>query len=522
MTLLVVLFAVIGVGGQAGAHTALESSIPADGSAVDGPVGSVELTFNRAVEPVVENFELVDPSGQQVPIASVDQTAPEVITVVPGSALESGDFGAVWSVLSEDGHPVSGSITFAATAPPSTGDPAETSPTDVAPTTVMPDPSAVEDPDGSIDSEAPAALSEALEAATTPSGVSAAEVFAWLVRVLSYSAVLFALGGLIFVLFIHTGPASENRLLTFWIRRAALLILFTTVLSAVARAWVHNNGSFSSVIDPGSYQSALDGQAGFGLAVRALGAMVLLAGVGNSIGENSFGRPTRTSASGGTRKVRTIPRDLEGESGPARVSESTTSAVSVDSVGGDGEEPPGVSGAWGTIGGAVAILVSFLFIGHTATEGPRVVTATTDFIHLLGASAWVGGAAFLAITMWNRRSAAGAGQLSPLVGRFSLMATIALIGVAAAGVVLSVIVLPTVSALWETTFGLILIAKVVVVAAVAAVGARNNYQVVPGLAADPADPTALHSLKQSIAWELFGFALIIALTAALVSSSATP
>jgi copper transport protein len=106
------------------------------------------------------------------------------------------------------------------------------------------------------------------------------------------------------------------------------------------------------------------------------------------------------------------------------------------------------------------------------------------------------------------------------LGRFSTVATVALVTVAVAGLVLTVVVLPSPAALWQTSFGMLLVVKIAVVGVVAAAGAHNHRHVVPVLASDPGDEHANSTLMRMLGVEVVGFLAIVALTAALVSASA--
>ena len=98
----------------ASAHDALESSNPADGATLAQPPTSVVLTFE---EPPVSLGLQVVVTGPNGPVAA---GAPrldgdDVVTdVQPGTP--AGRYTVEWRVTSDDGHPVSGTFGFTATA----------------------------------------------------------------------------------------------------------------------------------------------------------------------------------------------------------------------------------------------------------------------------------------------------------------------------------------------------------------------------------------------------------------------
>ena len=104
------------------------------------------------------------------------------------------------------------------------------------------------------------------------------------------------------------------------------------------------------------------------------------------------------------------------------------------------------------------------------------------------------------------------------VSRFSSMALWALAALTAAGVGMSLIVLPTLDALVDTGYGLALVTKVVLVAVVVAVGADNRWRLVPRIAAtNGGEEAAARRLTLTVRSELAILALVLATTAVLVS-----
>jgi methionine-rich copper-binding protein CopC len=127
------------------AHSELVSTDPADGATLDAPPTTVSFTFNEALMPDFVRFVGTDPSGQtgDLPVTSVE--GPTASIDWPAGA-PAGEWTVSYRVVSQDGHPVEGGITFsyaaASTSPtPTSPAPTSTAPTSPTPTSVAPSPS---------------------------------------------------------------------------------------------------------------------------------------------------------------------------------------------------------------------------------------------------------------------------------------------------------------------------------------------------------------------------------------------
>lgn len=125
----------VGLAPAALAHSELVSTTPEDGATLDSPPTSVTFTFNEDLLPDFVRLIAKNPAGVtgDLPITSVE--GPTVTADWP--AAEGGEWTVSYRVVSQDGHPVEGSITFAyeGAAPTSSGPaPTSASPTTPAPT----------------------------------------------------------------------------------------------------------------------------------------------------------------------------------------------------------------------------------------------------------------------------------------------------------------------------------------------------------------------------------------------------
>jgi hypothetical protein len=97
----------------ASAHDSLLVTEPAQGSTTAGPVTQLTLTFSG--DPIAgqgaDVVELVGPDGKYYETGCAQLSGPEV--TVPVAMGPPGTYEVAWRAVSSDGHPVSGTYTFA-------------------------------------------------------------------------------------------------------------------------------------------------------------------------------------------------------------------------------------------------------------------------------------------------------------------------------------------------------------------------------------------------------------------------
>lgn len=116
------------------AHTELVSSNPSNGAALDAPPTTITLTFDE-VPKSVEFVKAESTDGASITLADpkLDGT---VITVAWPADAAPGLYRLGWSLISDDGDPVTGTIMFsyvAAAAAPSSAAPSQSAPQSPAP-----------------------------------------------------------------------------------------------------------------------------------------------------------------------------------------------------------------------------------------------------------------------------------------------------------------------------------------------------------------------------------------------------
>jgi copper transport protein len=129
-----------------------------------------------------------------------------------------------------------------------------------------------------------------------------------------------------------------------------------------------------------------------------------------------------------------------------------------------------------------AAMLAHAYAGHAgAPSSFRWLNVLAQWVHLLAVGVWVGGLVWLLLIL---RSTEGAERIRAAT-RFSLTAAVALGVVALSGIQRAISEVGGVSAwlhLFATSFGVALFLKLVLFAGLVALGARNRYRNVPGLA----------------------------------------
>ena len=121
--------------------------------------------------------------------------------------------------------------------------------------------------------------------------------------------------------------------------------------------------------------------------------------------------------------------------------------------------------------GAAAAMLARALAGHANASSPRWFTVGMQWVHLVSVGAWVGGLAWLLIAM--RRGDRGQGP--GLARRFSSVAGMTLAVVAVSGGLRAIDEVGAWSRLVDTSFGVTLLVKVGLVAALVAVAARGRF-----------------------------------------------
>jgi copper transport protein len=364
----------------ASAHASLIDTDPVDGAVLPQAPDQVVLTFNETVRLTSQEITVYDADGNRVD-STTTASGPEV-TVVPGEEITDGTYIVGWFVLSADGHPVSGSLTF------SVGQRSDV----VA---------------------APPPAPKSSQTVVAAAGV---------LHVLMYFGLLLAVGLGFFVALIlpsdFAGQRARDR-----IGRVAGIAAVTSMLAAVALVPV------ASVRAQGLELNSLLSSFDPVVVFNDLGLALLLGlGLGTNLSVLSDTPPT--------------PR--------ARVA---------------------------LLAGGLVAVVAPTVAGHTRSYEPQVLLFATDALHLVAGATWLGGLAGLILAL---RDLAGRERLAALtLARFSALAAGLLLAVAASGALLSWRILGGWAPFIETTYGVLLIAKLAIVLVVVTVAAWNRWLFLP-------------------------------------------
>jgi copper transport protein len=493
--LLVAVVVLFSAASPASAHTGFESSNPGAGQTIDQPVDEISLTFSGEATPAGEGFVVLDPSGnirEPDEVTSVDNLT---WTLRFDEPLAGGVVGVRWQVAAPDAHPIDGSFSFTVSA--ETADSEEVSDFGAAPTGSDAINGDSVDLESFLDTDA-----------DTAAGAS------WLFglsRTLRMVGAVGVIGGAVFAAFVLRGNARDVRAVLYWVRRAGALLILGSVGAAVAQAATLQS-SWSGLWSPTAWADTLWSSLGLAIVLRLVGGALVMTGA-------KF--DTRAAAAVGDPVV-AVKQLVSVGSGP-RISAPSHAM-----------EPPGTEPyvhdgdhAWhpsaspAALVGIVLVVASFLFDGHTVSEGPRWLHAAANLIHVVTAATWAGGVAMLAMVIARRNRNNIATRSLQLAVRFSIVATVALVAAGLAGVVLSVVILDSPSQLWSTPWGQLLLVKVALVAVAAAGGAYNHKVIVPELERSANDAGVAHRFRSVVTLEAVTLVAVTITTALLIGSSAT-
>jgi len=162
------------------------------------------------------------------------------------------------------------------------------------------------------------------------------------------------------------------------------------------------------------------------------------------------------------------------------------------------------------------VLLTFSATGHPVTDPVMFFSVSADLVHFGAIAVWAGGLVQLALCLY--RPADGE-DLGPVATRFSGIAANAVAAIAISGAVLALRIMPSLSTLWTTKFGLLVLLKVAGFAVLLAVASRSRRVVRRSLAGSPGGTTTvtadLRKLRQAVAVEVLLSVVVLALAALL-------
>jgi len=449
----------------AAAHATLESTTPADGAVLASAPREVVLRFDEPVDVALGAVRVLDARGAEVQRGAAFHPRGEGATVAVGlrSRLPRGGFTATYRVVSADSHPVAGAFVFAVGT---AGD--------------------VPAPSGS-------------GTAGAPGGGTATSAALSVVRAVQFAALALALGGLAVLVLTWlpalgalAGPEEGWR-----VASAAFAVRWRLVMLGAGAA-----GLASALLALPLQAANAEGTSFWSALPDAVQVLEMRFGTVWGLGALAWA------------SVLTVV-GLRRETAPA---------LRAATVGATGLALPR-SGAWPAI---LAVPLSWLacvpaLSGHASVADPIAVLLPANVLHVLAASAWIGGLAMLVLAL-----PPALGRLLPpahtrmLVGTLRRFSTLALVSVAAlltGGIVQSLVLLDTPGDLVNTGYGRAILIKCLLVAILLSLGALNRARTLPALgrAAEAGLPpgTPGTHLRRAICVEVALGAVALAVTGAL-------
>jgi copper transport protein len=186
--------------------------------------------------------------------------------------------------------------------------------------------------------------------------------------------------------------------------------------------------------------------------------------------------------------------------------------------------PPRVILALLGIGGGYLAITPAL-AGHASIESPVAVFFPSDALHVLAGSVWVGGIACLLLALPGATRQLEGGERSRLLlatlVRFSPIALGAVVVIAVTGVIQAYIDVRSFHGLLHTTYGALIIVKVVLLLCLIGFGFINRERVIPALerlVGDGRSPGGVGALaRRTMRGELALMLCVFGVTAALIS-----
>jgi copper transport protein len=413
---------------RADAHATLESTTPERGAALTEPPREVVLRFSEPVEIAFGAVRVFDGAGKELATGEAFHPggARSAVAVKLPPDLAAGGYTATFRVVSADSHPISGGFTFGVGA----------------------------------DAAAPATeVADLLEG--QDAGPVTSVAFS-VVRALQYGAIALGLGVLAVVLAawlpaLRANAGWDGADAAFAARTELVLLAAavagtaTALLGLVMQTAVAGGTSFWSAV--GDTGTILETRFGTVWGLGAVAWAVVLVGVTIARVPAHARRPR---IAGGSAAV--------------------------------GAEPSRVQSRRALLIPGAALLALALLPGlggHAGTQEPVAVLLPANVVHVLAASAWIGGIAtlVLALPAATRRLEEGERTrlLAAVLGRFSTVALIAVAALLAGGIAQSLLQLGAVDDLLDTAFGRAVLVKSALLAGLLALGWLNRRRILPAL-----------------------------------------
>jgi copper transport protein len=160
-------------------------------------------------------------------------------------------------------------------------------------------------------------------------------------------------------------------------------------------------------------------------------------------------------------------------------------------------------------------------IGHAGQTSPRGLAVALDWLHLVSGSIWIGGLLGLLVLWRSLPAARRVAGLVVCVPRFSNTAFVSVMVLLGTGVGGAILHLPVVSALWQTSYGQVILVKSGILLVAMALASINLLYTKPGLSRRSGGEPSARLLRRLVTGEA---ALVVGaiLASAILSSLAPP
>jgi copper transport protein len=146
-----------------------------------------------------------------------------------------------------------------------------------------------------------------------------------------------------------------------------------------------------------------------------------------------------------------------------------------------------------SLGAAVAAAGAVILVpalaGHAGQKSPRGLALPLDALHLAAVAIWVGGLIGIVVLWMNAGATTRVETLRVVVPRFSRVAFASVLVLIGSGIGQSLLELPTLATLWDTSYGKALIYKIVLLAAALVLAAVNLARTKPRLERAGVEPS---------------------------------
>jgi copper transport protein len=163
--------------------------------------------------------------------------------------------------------------------------------------------------------------------------------------------------------------------------------------------------------------------------------------------------------------------------------------------------------------------------GHAGQTSPRGAAILFDWVHVAAAALWVGGLIGLLVLWRSVPSPRRVAALVICVPRFSNVAFVSVLALVSFGIGSSLLHFPTLASLWQTSYGLALVAKIGLLGVALLLAAVNLLRTKPRLAAARERPDLALGASTLLRRLVTGEVLIVAgalFAAAILTSLAPP